>query len=132
MRYDPVSHDNAVDRPRPHLSPIQAMLVKFEELDDYTDIAVRHYPKHERHLLSAETRQAVASIHRLIITAWKKYHKKTTLSELDIEIEVLRHLIRKALRKQYINAKRYQTWSAHVNELGAMLGGWIKSANSKH
>lgn len=107
------------------------MLVKLEEVDDYSDIATKHYPKHERHLLSSETRACVGRIHRLTITAWKKYHKKTTLTELDIELEYLRHLIRKALRKHYINPKRYQTWSGHVNELGRMLGGWLRDLNKE-
>lgn len=126
-----VSHVNVADRPHKQLSPMQAMLVKFEEIDDYTDIATKHYPKHERHLLAAETRKALGEIHRLLITAWKKYHKKTTLTDLDIEVECLRHMIRKALRKQYINPKRYQTWISHINEFGAMLGAWIKHVSSK-
>ena len=126
MSHASVSHVGAVDRPQQGLTPMELMLIKFEEVDSYTDIATKQYPRHERHLLAAETRSAMGSIHRLLITAWKRYHKKTTLSDLDIEVEVLRHLIRKALRKRYINSSRYQVWVGHVNEFGAMLGGWIK------
>lgn len=38
---------------RQHLRPFEAMLVKLEELDDYSHIALRQYPKAERHLLAA-------------------------------------------------------------------------------
>lgn len=131
MRHVSTSHVVAVDRPQQGLTPMESILIKFEEVDSYTDIATKQYPKYERHLLAAETRGAIANVHRLLITAWKRYHKKTTLSELDIEVELLRHLVRKALRKKYINTHRYQVWTAHLNELGAMLGGWIKSINTK-
>lgn len=112
---------------RPHLRPFEAMLTKLEELDDYTHIALRQYPKAERHLLTADTRMCVEKILRLTLTAWKRYHKKTTLHDLDIEIEVLRHLIRKAVRMKYVTPQRYAIWASHVNELGRMLGGWLRA-----
>lgn len=113
---------------RNYLKPLDAMLVKLEELDDYTHIALRQYPKAERHLLAADTRQCLERILRLTLTAWKRYHKKTTLQELDIEIEVFRHLVRKGERMKYITPKRYRIWAEHINELGRMLGG--KNANN--
>ena len=76
---------------RENLRPFEAMLVKLEELDDYTHVALRQYPKAERHLLAADTRACIDKLLRLTIAAWKRHHKKTTLSELDIEIEVMRH-----------------------------------------
>ncbi len=117
-------------RPQPnrqHLRPFEAMLTKLEELDAYVHLAVKQYPKHERHLLAADTRACSDRLLRLTITSWKRYHKKTTLSELDIEIEVMRHQVRKALRLKYINAHRYKVWAEHINELGRMLGGWLKA-----
>lgn len=103
------------------------MLTKLEELDAYVHLAVKQYPKHERHLLAADTRACSDRLLRLTIASWKRYHKKTTLSELDIEIEVMRHLVRKALRLEYINPDRYRIWAEHINELGRMLGGWLKA-----
>ena len=116
---------------RQHLRPFEAMLIKLEELDTYVHLAVRQYPKHERHLLAADTRACSAQLLRLTITAWKRHHKKTTLSELDIEIETMRHLIRKAHRLRYINGHRYRTWAEHTNELGRMLGGWLKAEKAR-
>ena len=102
-------------------------MAKIEDLDACSHLALANFPKKERHLLCADIRACIASIQRHTITAWKKYHKKTTLQELDIEVEVLRYLIRKSLLLKYITPKRYETWASHLNETGRMVGGWIKS-----
>lgn len=104
-----------------------ALQAKLEELEAYTHTALQQYPRIERHLLCADIRSTVSAIQRLTVVAWKRYHKKTTLQELDIEIEVLRQWLRKSLRLKYITPHRYEVWARHVNEIGRMVGGWIKS-----
>lgn len=106
------------------------ILAKLEELDAYSRQAAMQFPKYERHVLCAEIRASCNRLLRLTIQAAKRYHKKTTLQELDIEIEVLRGLVRKAHRLRYINHKRYETWSREIDEVGRMLGGWIKSQSN--
>jgi hypothetical protein len=81
----------------------------------------------ERHLLCADIRRSIAAIERLAVVAWKRYHKKTTLQELDVEVEVLRMWIRKSVRLRYITPHRYEVWAIHVNEIGRMVGGWLRS-----
>ena len=103
------------------------ILAKLEELDAYSHQAAMQFPKHERHVLCAEIRSSCNRMLRLAIQAAKRYHKKTTLQDLDIEVEILRALVRKAHRMRYINHHRYETWSRHVDEIGRMVGGWIKS-----
>lgn len=132
MSHAPMGHGNAAGRPRQHLAPIEALLVKLEELDDYSHIALRQYPKAERHLLAAETRASLEVLLRLAISAWKHYYKKTTLRDMDVEVAVLRHRVRKAQRMRYITPARYKVWSSHIDELGRMLGGWIKHETNKH
>lgn len=131
MSHAPMRHGGAAGRPRSHLPPIEALLVKLEELDDYSHIALRQYPKAERHLLAAETRQSLESLLRLAISAWKHYYKKTTLRDLDVEVAVLKHRVRKAQRLKYITAARYLVWAGHIDELGRMIGGWIKHEAGK-
>ncbi|MCD6006911.1 diversity-generating retroelement protein Avd [Halomonas sp. IOP_31] len=124
---DPGHDQGRGSAPRQHLRPFEAMITKLEELDDYSHVALRQYPKAERHLLAADTRQCLDKILRLTLAAWKRYHKKTTLGELDVEIEVLRHLVRKAERLRFITPRRYKVWAEHINELGRMLGGWLRA-----
>lgn len=108
-------------------APYLALQAKLEELEHYTDTVLLQFPKYERHLLSADIRRSVSMIQRLTIVAWKRYHKKTSLQDLDIEVEVLRGWLRKALRAGHIRPHRYEVWARHVNDVGRMVGGWIKS-----
>jgi hypothetical protein len=103
------------------------ILVKMEELDAYSHKALVQFPKYEKFVLCADIRKASAEIIRLTVRTAKRYHKKTTLQDLDIEVEFFRSLIRKAHRMGYINVRKRGVWMGHVNEIGKMVGGWIKS-----
>jgi len=94
--------------------------------------AITHFPKSERHVLGAEIRISMLSLQRLIVTAFKRYHKKTTLTDLDIELAVLKRQVRLAKDLRYLNIKKYQIWIEQLVELGRMIGGWIKSVKTKN
>lgn len=96
---------------------------------EYGYIALRQYPKSERHTLAAETKRCMYDILKYEIRANKKYYKKTTLQDLDIELENLRYLIRLGNALGFLPFKKYEIWSRKINEIGKMLGGWIKAMN---
>ncbi|MCL1161514.1 diversity-generating retroelement protein Avd [Shewanella chilikensis] len=104
---------------------------KCREMMMYGYQAIKQFPKHERHVLGAEIRLSMLQLQRLIITAFKRYHKKTTLTDLDIELAILKRRVRLAKDLRYINIKRYEIWVGQLVELGKMIGGWIRSVNAK-
>lgn len=59
---------------------------KCEEMIAYGYVAIRQFPKFERHVLGAEIRAAMWNVLRLIIVTNKRYHKKTTMQDLDAEL----------------------------------------------
>ena len=65
-------------------------------------------------------------IDRLIIRAQKRYFKKNTLQDLDIELAHLLTKIRLAKELEFLPFKKYENWSKMVIELGKMVGSWIK------
>lgn len=103
------------------------ILQKLEELDIYAHGVMLNFPKYEKHVFCANLRETSANIIRLAIRCKKKYYKKTTLQDIDIELEYYRSLVRKAYTLKYINIKRYEIWSRHTEEIGRMVGGWIKN-----
>ena len=129
-----LSHAESGDSPTPIKptyalpEPYALLLAKLEEVECYTHTVLQQYPRAERHLLCADIRISLAIIQRLSVVAWKRYHKKTTLQDLDVEVEILRTWIRKSLRLKYITPHRYEIWARQVNEVGRMVGGWIKAA----
>ena len=69
--------------------------------------ALRQFPKWERHVLAAEMRRTLWNLLRLIVVCNKKYFKKTTLQELDAEIDLLRSQVRLAKDLGYLDFRRY-------------------------
>ena len=55
---------------------------------------MQQYPKAEKYALAADTKAAAYELLRLLVTANKRYHKKTTMQDADIQLDILRHLIR--------------------------------------
>jgi hypothetical protein len=100
---------------------------KVEAMIEYGHIAVRQFPKIERHVLGAEIRHTMWALLRLVVVCNKRYHKKTTLQELDAELDLLRCQVRTAKALGYLDFKKYECWAMLNDEIGRMLGGWIKS-----
>lgn len=98
-----------------------------EELDQYSHVALQQFPKHEKYVLAMQIRQTLAGLIQQTIRCAKRFHKKTSLQDMDIEVEYLRSLVRKSYSLGYINIHRYEVWSSHINEIGRIVGGWIKA-----
>jgi hypothetical protein len=97
-----------------------------EDLTKYAYVALRRFPKSERHVLSQELRNGLWRMLRLAVTIGKRYHKKTTLQELDIEVELMRRKIRLAMELEFLPFKQYEVWARHLDEVGRITGGWIQ------
>lgn len=113
---------------------------KFIQTMKLLNIYLNHFPSHEKHGLALKIRQTAYDMYDYIVEAQKRYHKKTTLTNLDIKHEQLRMQVRLAFELSYfghpktekisvqkLNAKRYLVISASIDEIGKIIGGWIKS-----
>ncbi len=103
------------------------IITKTNDLLDEIYDAIAQYPKSEKFALGADTKQTGLNFYRLIITAAKKYYKKTTLRDADVELFVLKNFIRMGHNRRYMNTKRYERLSRAIEEVGRMLGGWIQT-----
>lgn len=100
---------------------------KVEDMIDYGYVALRQFPKSERHVLSAEIRQCMWSILRCVITCNLARDKRAALLQLDVELNILRSFLRRAMQFEFLQFKKYEHWSKLNDEIGRMIGGWIKS-----
>ncbi|WJQ12742.1 diversity-generating retroelement protein Avd [Geobacillus stearothermophilus] len=103
------------------------VLQKCYDMILYGYTALRQYPKSEKHTLAAETKRSMYELLKLIIRANKRYYKKTTLQDIDIELDNLRYLVRLGNGLGFLPFKKYENWSRLLDELGRMIGGWMKS-----
>lgn len=104
---------------------------KVYDMITYGNACLLQFPKSERYALATEIKKSMYTLLRLIITANKKYYKKTTLQEMDVELETLKTFIRMAAdsKFKYLGLRQYENWSKMLSEIGRMLGGWIKAAD---
>lgn len=121
-------------------NPEAALVLKMVELAKLANIHLNHFPKHEKYGLCQEIRTCMYGVYSLIIEGEKRYHKKTTLTNLDIKHEQLRMLFRLAYELGYFDyhhnkrsrtdaeiRRRYLAVNGLVDEVGAMIGGWINN-----
>lgn len=108
---------------------------KVYELLLYAGPQLEEFPKSKREL-SRKIDEAMLEVLRLVVTLENKHYKKTTLGDLDNEIDVLRHLIRLAADPAYTRSKKpclpmkkYEMMSRYINEIGCMIGGYYNSLN---
>lgn len=110
---------------------------KFIGFAKLMNLYLNHFPKHEKYGLALKIRQCAYDVYGLIVETQKRYHKKTTLTNLDIQHEQLRMFLRLAHELNYFDFKdgksdskksgehRYLAISRLVDELGRMVGGWM-------
>jgi four helix bundle protein len=114
---------------------------KFVEFAKLLNLYLNHFPKHEKYALANQIRSSAYGVYDLISEGQKRYHKKTTLTDLDIIHEKLRMQLFLANELGYfgfsdgktvskgredLEGHRYLTISLMVDELGRMIGGWIQ------
>lgn len=107
------------------------VLQKVQDLLEYSYPILCQFPKAERFSFAQDIRHCMNTLLELTITEDKRYIKKSTIENMDIENEKLKIYIRVAFKLQYIDKHRYSVWEAKVVEIGRMIGGLLKSVNGK-
>lgn len=97
------------------------------EMMEYGYICLQQYPKSEKFALVVDIKRCMDRILGGVVEGSKKYYKKTTLQELDVEVAKLKVYIRLSYKLGFLPVKKYEIWSEKVAEVGKMVGGWIKS-----
>lgn len=100
---------------------------KIFDMMDYAYDALAQYPKSEKFAMVADIKRCMDRILERAVEGLKKYYKKTTLQQLDVELEKLRLYIRLSHHKHFLSDKKYDVWSGKVNELGKIVGSWIQN-----
>lgn len=102
------------------------------------EIYLAHFPNAHKYTLTQQIRLAYLDVYNLTTEAQKRYHKKSTLTQLDIRHEQMRMLINLAQELGLFDftkgrkdderpgARRHLTISRMCDELGKMIGGWVK------
>ena len=92
---------------------------------------VNKFPKSQRFVLGQRIENAILKILEGIIEANQERSKLLFLKKISVELDKLRILIRLSKDLKFISVRQYGFAAEKVNEIGRMLGGWIKVADKK-
>lgn len=111
---------------------------KIYEMILYGNPQLKEFPKTERYVLAGDIRKTMYTMLEMAVRLEKKYHKKTTLRDLDIEVDVLRNLLRLAKdpdlypkQKPCLDFHTWEVWMRKVDEIGRMIGGYTEWVNGR-
>ncbi len=91
---------------------------------------VNTFPKKQRFILGQQTENSCLNCLRLIIEANNARSKDTTLRKLDalnVELDVLRSLLRMAYEIHFMNGQSLGYIIGQIDEIGRMRGGWASN-----
>jgi four helix bundle protein len=94
---------------------------------------VNTFPKKQRFVLGERIENSTLICIRLIIEANEAHSPQIILQKLytlNIELEVLRSLMRVAYEMHFIKANSLGYITAQIDEVGKMRGGWVKRYKS--
>lgn len=107
-------------------SELTSLELKLMDATRQIYVLLKQFPKHEKNGLAAEIRSTLWDVQRYLVRALKKFTKKTTLQDMDVELKVLMTQLRAGYELRYISHATYAKTAETLGEAGRMLGGWIR------
>ena len=87
---------------------------------------LKKFPREQRFLLGDRIESYILDVLELLINANYSRDKLGYLRKANLKIEILRFLWRLSHDLKYLNGRRYEYVSAMLNDIGRLIGGWIK------
>src|SRR5271170_4953526 len=88
---------------------------------------IETFPRHHRYSLGIAMENRLQAILALLLRAKYIHDKAAYLREANIELEVLRFQVRLASDLKALPIKSYGHASKLLLEIGAQVGGWLRS-----
>lgn len=107
-----------------------AIYQKYMDMLYYIEMITEKYPKVAKESIVVNIKNNAYDGMKCIISAYKVYDKKEKLgflNKLDVDLKMLKVLIRISYKKKYISLRNYEAWSRKLDIIGSFLGGWINS-----
>lgn len=95
---------------------------------------LKSFPRQDRYSLGAKCEDAVLSVLDGIISASQlsKTEKMPILQKASAKLNLLRVYVRLAKEVCALDNKKYLILQEDIDEIGRMLGGWLRSSQDKY
>lgn len=91
---------------------------------------LKKYPKSERFDLCTDIKNCIYDSLKLVMFALKTQDSDKRfeyLQQVDVNLYFLKSLVRMSYEYKYITAQNYKSWNVNIDEIGKMIGGWLKN-----
>ena len=85
------------------------------------------FPRSQRFLLGDRIQSTSLDVLERLIEATYARQRRTALLAANMGLQKLRILHRLALDLRYLDARRYEYASRSIDEIGRLVGGWMKA-----
>lgn len=93
--------------------------------------AVERFPRSHRFTLGDRIINKKLDILESLIKASYSRDKKKYLNKANLDLEVLRYLMRLSKDTKILSLRRYEYISREMDELGRQIGGWSRSSGRR-
>jgi four helix bundle protein len=92
-------------------------------------LVIEKMPKKDKYTLGEKTQRATLDLIELLISAGygEKFKKTIPLEQAAIKLDLLKLLVRLGQDLKAVPTSKYLSLEEKLQEIGRMLGGWIKS-----
>jgi hypothetical protein len=89
--------------------------------------AIEKFPRKQKFLLGDRIQTTALDILECLIEATYTRDRKGQLARANLGIEKLRFFFRLAVELHYLDRRRYQHAARTLDEIGRLIGGWVKA-----
>ena len=105
----------------------------FTKLYDFYNLlthAISSFPKTKRYTLGQKLDKIVLASLELLLSVPSSENKLNSLKILSVKIDLLKVFLRLAKDNQCLREKDYLSLQTNLQEIGRMLGGWIRKTEN--
>lgn len=92
---------------------------------------INRFPQKQRFVFGQQMQNSLLEILKNIIQANHERDKTLVLKQTSVELDKFRYLFRLAKDFKFISMRQYEFGAGKINEIGKMLGGWLKVSLEK-
>ena len=88
-------------------------------------------PRDQKYLPGDRLETKMLEVLEHALRASYRKDKRPHLLEANMALEIIRHLVRLASGLRNLSPKAYEVISQRVDEIGRMIGGWLKTTTAR-
>ena len=111
----------------PEFEPDIPIFTKLYDFYKNLSTTIPAFPKTKRYTLGQKLDNLTLEIFELLFSVPYSQNKVSTLQQISIKLDLLKVLLKSAKDTQALKESRYLELQESLQEIGRMLGGWLKS-----